>query len=75
MAPLTTNVALEAVPGTVLLPAGAAGLVQDSVILLTALSTLDKSRLGHAVGILPLDAWMRVLAAIDRVLQRGTQGA
>ena len=52
--PLTSNVAQEAFPGNVLVPAEASGLEKDSVALVTQLGPVSREYLQpHAVGHLP----------------------
>ena len=52
--PLTSNVAQEAFPGNVLVPAEASGLDKDSVALVTQLGPVSREYLEpHAVGHLP----------------------
>ncbi|WP_304412827.1 type II toxin-antitoxin system PemK/MazF family toxin [Cellulomonas sp. HZM] len=50
VAVMTSNVALAAMPGNVLLPAHATGLARDSVVNVTALVTVDKRELVERVG-------------------------
>ncbi|MFC4243952.1 type II toxin-antitoxin system PemK/MazF family toxin [Gryllotalpicola reticulitermitis] len=52
--PLTSNLALEAFPGNVLVPAVASGLERDSVALVTQLGPVSRADLQQfAVGRLP----------------------
>ncbi|AYG03689.1 type II toxin-antitoxin system PemK/MazF family toxin [Gryllotalpicola protaetiae] len=52
--PLTSNLALEAFPGNVLVPAAASGLDKDSVALVTQLGPVSREFLQpYAVGRLP----------------------
>jgi mRNA interferase MazF len=53
VAVLTSNLALAAMPGNVLLPAHATGLPRDSVVNVTALVTVDKRELVDRAGTVP----------------------
>jgi len=48
--PLSTNLELENAPGNVFLSCGESGLSKDSVIVVTALTTIDKERLVERAG-------------------------
>ncbi len=50
---ITSNTALATMPGNVFLPAAVTGLQCDSVANVTAIVTLNKDELGHAVGAVP----------------------
>ena len=50
---VTSNTGLATMPGNVFLPAVASGLPRDSVANVTAVVTLNKEELGHAVSSLP----------------------
>ena len=50
---ITSNTAQAAVAGNVFIPAGAGGLLKDSVANLTAIVTLNKAELDSPVGRLP----------------------
>ena len=67
--PLTTNLRRSQIPGTVILPAGEAGLTQDSVALCYQIVVLDQERLSRRLGILS-EAYLRqVEAALKYSLQ------
>ncbi|GEL95520.1 endoribonuclease MazF6 [Cellulomonas composti] len=68
VAVLTSNVALAAMPGNVLVPAGAAGLSRDSVVNVTALVTMNKAELDERVGALPTALLHDVGRGLRRVL-------
>ncbi|MDO5629253.1 MAG: type II toxin-antitoxin system PemK/MazF family toxin, partial [Mobilicoccus sp.] len=54
VAVLTSNTALAAMPGNVFLPATATGLPRDSVVNVTALTTVDRHDLDpHPAGQVP----------------------
>lgn len=63
---VTSNTRLAMMPGNVFLPAVAAGIERDSVVNVTALTTLDKGELDGPVGWLPTD----IMAEIDQGLRR-----
>ncbi|WP_261567906.1 type II toxin-antitoxin system PemK/MazF family toxin [Frankia gtarii] len=63
---ITSNTALSTMPGNVFLPAAVTGLPRDSVANVTAVVTLNKDELGHAVGTVP-ESLMRDL---DRGLRQ-----
>lgn len=54
---VTGNLALSAAPGNVLLPSEVSGLPQDSVLNVSQILTLDRTRLDQRVGKLPR-SWM-----------------
>jgi mRNA interferase MazF len=58
VAVITSNTAMATMPGNVFLPAAVTGLPRDSVVNVTALVTLNKDDLGHAVNGVP-DSLMR----------------
>jgi mRNA interferase MazF len=51
--PLTSNIRRAQVPGTIMIPAGTGGLVQDSVALCYQAVVLDQDRFIRKVGELP----------------------
>ncbi len=53
VAAITSSLDLAKAPGNVLLPARSAGLVQDSVVNVSQLLTLDRSFLTEHAGTLP----------------------
>lgn len=67
---LTSNARLAAAPGNVALPAGSAGLEQDSVVNVSQVVTLDKMVLEERLGRLGSDDLERVDAGLRRVLDR-----
>lgn len=66
VAVITSNTALAMLPGNVFLPAVASGLPKDSVLNITALTTIDKADLDPPVGQLPSS----LMTEIDRGLRR-----
>jgi mRNA interferase MazF len=68
VAVVTSNTALAAMPGNVFLPALATGLPQDSVVNVTALTTVGKAELGEQVGLAPGSLMSEVDAGLRRVL-------
>jgi mRNA interferase MazF len=50
---ITSNLKLAAVPGNVLLKKGIANLPKSSVVVVTQMATVDKSRLLEKMGTLP----------------------
>jgi mRNA interferase MazF len=52
VAAITSNLRLAAMPGNVRLRRGEAGLLQPSVVNISQLRTVDRSRLGDRIGIL-----------------------
>lgn len=65
VAPLTTKAFSKSYPTNVHLARGAAGLREDSTVLLSQIRTLDKSRLERYVGHLPVSSMPQVNAAIQ----------
>ena len=63
---ITSNTALAAMPGNVILPDGSTGLPRDSVANGTALLTVEKRELIERSGRLPLN----LVDEIDRGLRR-----
>jgi mRNA interferase MazF len=68
VAVITSNTALAAMPGNVVLPAAATGLPRDSVVNITALVTLGKTDLEAPVGQLPISLMNEVDRGLRRVL-------
>lgn len=69
IAVLTSNTALAAMPGNVFLPAVATGLTKDSVVNVTALTTVDRRDLdAHPVGQVPTHLMAEVDHGIKQVL-------
>jgi mRNA interferase MazF len=65
---ITSNTGLAAMPGNVFLPSVATGLPRDSVVNVTAMVTLDKEDLGHAVGTVPDGLMLQVDQGLRQVL-------
>lgn len=68
VASLTSNIGLASLPGSVVLPPAATGLTRQSVVLLTALSTVNKTSLGPRVGMLPQMWWLETRRALIRMV-------
>jgi mRNA interferase MazF len=62
---VTSNLRAATLPVGVLIPAGAGGLPKDSVAHCGHVYTVDKSRLGHRLGLLPPN----LMALIDHALR------
>ena len=69
---LTTNLRRAKEPGNVLLNEGEANLLKQSVIVVSQVSTVDKTQLGEYIGMLTEQRINQVLAGI-RFLQVMTQ--
>lgn len=67
---VTSNLKWAIAPGNVLLPAGPAGLPNDSVANVSQIVTLDRSVFSEHVARLPETLLQLVLAGIDVVLGR-----
>jgi mRNA interferase MazF len=61
---LTSNLRRATEPGNVLLEAGEGGLEKQSVIVVSQLSSIHKSRLGARIGELPQDRVEQALAGL-----------
>lgn len=68
--PLTGNVELLRMPGTVLLGPSATGLERDSVANASQVLAVDRSRVGERTGRLAPEEFDRVLDALDAVIGR-----
>ena len=68
VAVVTRNTRLAQLPGNVFLPADSCGLGSDSVVNVTALTTVDKANLGEQAGVLPLHLWQEVARGVQLVL-------
>lgn len=68
VAAITSNTTRAALPSSVFIPSVASGLRNDSVVNLTALTTLDKSDLAEPVGRIDLATMEDVDRALRRVL-------
>ncbi len=64
IAPLTTKGFSKEYPVNVHVKKGAAGLKEDSTVLLSQIRTIDKTRLEKKTGALPVDAMEKVDDAI-----------
>lgn len=64
VAPLTTKAFLKPYPVNVYVPKGAAGLKENSTVLLSQIRTIDKSRLARKIGQLPSTYLQNVNQAI-----------
>lgn len=65
---LTTNLKQASAPGNVLLDAGEANLPQQSVVVVSKVSTVDKTQLGEYIGTLSQQRVEQILAGM-RFLQ------
>jgi mRNA interferase MazF len=67
--PLTSNTALVAFPGNVLVPVDASGLDKDSVAVVSQLGPVSREFVdGYAVGHLPLFVMNRVMEGVRLVI-------
>ena len=66
---ITSNTGVAAMPGNVFLPAVATGLPRDSVANVTAVVTLNKDDLDHAVGSVPENFMLQVDQGLRQVLE------
>src|SRR3989338_2242536 len=64
IAPLTTKSFTREYPTNVNIPKGAAGLKENSTVLLSQIRTIDKSRLENKIGRLPESYMSKVNEAI-----------
>jgi mRNA interferase MazF len=69
---LTTNLKRAKAPGNVLLDAGEGNLARQSVVVVSQVSTIDKTQLGEHIGILTPQRIHQILAGM-RFLQRMTE--
>lgn len=65
---LTTNLALAAMPGNVLLKRQESGLPKDSVVNVSQIATVDKAQVGEVVGELPFASLREVEAGVRLAL-------
>lgn len=65
---LTTNLALAAMPGNVLVTKKESGLPKDSVVNVSQVATLDKAQLGETAGALSRFTLSEVDFGLRRVL-------
>ena len=68
--PLTSNVALAAAPGNVLLRAVSTGLSKDSVANVSQIIAVDRGVLGAPVGRIATQQLRLIFAGLDIVLDR-----
>ncbi|MEW6093887.1 MAG: type II toxin-antitoxin system PemK/MazF family toxin [Chloroflexota bacterium] len=66
---LSSNLKRAEAPGNVLLEAGEAGLSKPSVVLVSQVFTVDKSRLDEYIGSLPRRRIRKILEGIQLVLE------
>jgi mRNA interferase MazF len=66
---LSSNLKRAEAPGNVLLEAGEAGLSKPSVVLVSQIFTVDKSRLDEYIGSLSRRRVRRILEGIQLVLE------
>ena len=74
---LTTNLKRANLPGNVLLEAGEANLLRQSIVVVSQVSTVEKSQLGEYIGSLAEQRIKQILAGmqfVHRLLQRGETG-
>ena len=65
---ITSNVRLAGMPGNVRLRRGEAGLTQPSVVNVSQLRTIDRSRLVHRIGAVTDDRLIEILRGVSLVL-------
>lgn len=65
---ISSNTALAAMPGNVLLPSAVTGLRRDSVVNVTAVVTLNKDDLGDGAGSVPSSLMREVEDGLRQVL-------
>jgi mRNA interferase MazF len=70
---LTSNLRRASLPGNVLLDAGEANLPRQSVVEVSKVSTVEKTRLGAYIGTLSAPRVAQILAGM-RFVQRAFQG-
>ena len=69
---LTTNIKRVNIPGKVLLAAGEANLLRQSIVVVSHVSTVEKSQLGEYIGSLTKVRVDQILAGM-RFIQRLTE--
>jgi mRNA interferase MazF len=67
--PLTSNLRRGTIPGTVVIPAGEGGLMQDSVALCYQIVVIDRQRLIRRLGSLSASYLLMLKVAIEYTLQ------
>jgi mRNA interferase MazF len=66
--PLTTNLRRAKIPGTIKIPAGEAGLTQESIALCYQIVVIDMQRLQKKLGILSAEYLQELKIAIQYTL-------
>jgi len=61
---LTTNMKRVSIPGNVLLEAGEANLPRQSIVVVSQVSTVDKTQLGEYIGSLSAERIRQILAGM-----------
>jgi len=69
---LTTNIKRVNIPGNVLLEAGEANLLRQSIVVVSQVSTVEKAQLGEYIGSLTKVRVDQILAGM-RFIQRLTE--
>ena len=69
---LTTNIKRVNIPGNVLLEAGEANLLKQSIVVVSQVSTVEKAQLGEYIGSLTKERVDQILAGM-RFIQRLTE--
>ena len=69
---LTTNVKRVNIPGNVLLEAGEANLLKQSIVVVSQVSTVEKAQLGEYIGSLTKERVDQILAGM-RFIHRLTE--
>ena len=67
----TSNLRLAALPGNVAVPAGLAGVEEDSVANITQIATVDRGGLEKRIGAMPDWAMTQLDAGLERALALG----
>ena len=67
--PLTSNLQRARAPGNVMLEPGEANLPKQSVVVVTQLLTIDRSRIGEYIGTLSTRKMNKILAGIRLVIE------
>ena len=62
---LTSNIKRAKAPGNVLLEAGEANLPRQSVVVVSQVSTVDKTQLGEYIGLLTEERINQILAGMQ----------
>jgi mRNA interferase MazF len=67
---ISSNLNLQKIPGNILLKKGSIGLKKDSVVNVSQMYTIDKSRLQKRIGGINQDQLTQVFWGIDRLFGR-----